>query len=142
MDTKVCSRCRKVLLISQFNAASGKADGLNTFCKICSSDFCKDHYRKNKKTYISRNKKLRSDNAKLLFDFLRDKKCLDCETTDTRVLEFDHVKTKRYNISYMINSNAWKSVLKEIENCEIVCANCHRIRTLTRENSWRIRLMV
>jgi hypothetical protein len=24
---------------------------------------------------------------------------------------------------------SWKAIKKEIEKCEVVCANCHRIRT-------------
>jgi hypothetical protein len=56
--------------------------------------------------------------------------CADCGNKNPIVLDFDHLKDKKYNISRMIHDGfSWKAILKEIEKCEVVCANCHRIRT-------------
>ena len=46
-------------------------------------------------------------------------------------LHFDHIKekgVKKNNISRMSN-HAIETVKKEIDKCELVCANCHSIRT-------------
>lgn len=67
-----------------------------------------------------------------LFEFLSTKKCLDCGEGDPVVLEFDHInpKTKFKKISKMLSGHySWKSVLGEINKCEIRCANCHRRKT-------------
>jgi hypothetical protein len=46
------------------------------------------------------------------------------------MLDFDHIKDKKYNISRMIHDGfSWKAIKKEVEKCEVVCANCHRVRT-------------
>lgn len=59
--------------------------------------------------------------------------CSDCGETNHIVLDFDHLHDKKYNISRMIHDGfSWKAILKEISKCEIVCANCHRIRTHNR----------
>ena len=59
--------------------------------------------------------------------------CMDCGETNPIVLDFDHLHDKKYNISRMIHDGfSWKAIKKEIEKCEIVCANCHRIRTYYR----------
>ena len=51
------------------------------------------------------------------------------------VLEFDHVTgEKSYNISNKIGQVPLESMMEEIGKCEIVCANCHRIRTAGRGN--------
>ena len=56
--------------------------------------------------------------------------CVDCGIKNHIVLDFDHLRDKRHNISQMIRENfTWKQIKKEIDKCEVVCANCHRIRT-------------
>jgi hypothetical protein len=62
--------------------------------------------------------------------------CLDCGTTDTRVLEFDHVRgEKLFNIGGI--RKGMKALEEEIAKCDVVCANCHRIRTYDRDKTWR-----
>lgn len=59
--------------------------------------------------------------------------CTDCGESNPIVLDFDHLKNKKYNISRMVHDGfSWKAIKKEIEKCEVVCANCHRIRTYNR----------
>ena len=56
--------------------------------------------------------------------------CTDCGEKNHIVLDFDHLKDKKYNVSRMIHDGfAWKAIRKEIDKCEVVCSNCHRIRT-------------
>jgi len=67
-----------------------------------------------------------------LLDFLSTKKCKDCDENDPIVLEFDHKNpSKKFKpVSIMLSGHySWESVLKEIEKCEIRCANCHRRKT-------------
>jgi hypothetical protein len=49
-------------------------------------------------------------------------------------MDFDHVRGEKISsVSHMITRNASKNaIFSEIEKCEIVCANCHRIRTKSR----------
>lgn len=61
--------------------------------------------------------------------------CADCGyNKDAYALQFDHIHgDKKKNVSDLIRSDyAWKTVLEEIEKCEVVCANCHAIRTKSR----------
>lgn len=67
-----------------------------------------------------------------LRDYLFDHPCVDCGETDPVVLEFDHIDTKSFDIAYGIRNNSWESVLREMDKCEVVCANCHRRRTSRR----------
>ena len=62
--------------------------------------------------------------------------CQDCGVTNPIVLDFDHLKDKKYNVSRMIHDGfSWAAIKKEIAKCEVVCANCHRIRTHNRLTS-------
>ena len=56
--------------------------------------------------------------------------CVDCGEDNHIVLDFDHLRDKKYNISRMIHDGfSWAAIKKEIAKCEVVCANCHRVRT-------------
>jgi hypothetical protein len=59
--------------------------------------------------------------------------CVDCGINNHIILDFDHLHDKKYNISRMIHDGfSWAAIKKEIAKCEVVCANCHRIRTHNR----------
>ena len=67
---------------------------------------------------------------KKLATIKEDSGCMDCGESNHIVLDFDHLKDKKYNISRMIHDGfSWAAIKKEIAKCEVVCANCHRIRT-------------
>ena len=45
-------------------------------------------------------------------------------------MDFDHVRgRKQANVAELINTLSKKRIDEEISKCEIVCSNCHRIRT-------------
>jgi hypothetical protein len=70
---------------------------------------------------------------KKLADLKTASGCTDCGENNHIVLDFDHIRDKKYNISRMIHDGfSWRAIMREIEKCEIVCANCHRIRTHNR----------
>lgn len=58
--------------------------------------------------------------------------CLDCgEDYPPFVLQFDHVRgEKKFTLSVdMASRKSLAAVRAEIAKCEVVCANCHLIRT-------------
>lgn len=64
--------------------------------------------------------------------------CTDCGEQDIRALEFDHVKAKSFAVmSALWNGRSLRGILREIENCEVRCANCHRLRTAERAGHFR-----
>lgn len=62
--------------------------------------------------------------------------CMDCGIKyPPYVMDFDHrdKKSKDIDVGRMINGGWSKEkVDKEIEKCDIVCSNCHRIRTYSK----------
>lgn len=62
--------------------------------------------------------------------------CAECGWSEwARGLDWDHVRgPKLTTIAILIGKiTPWDKVLAEMAKCEVVCANCHRIRTLVRE---------
>jgi hypothetical protein len=63
--------------------------------------------------------------------------CVDCGTSDIRVLEFDHVRgTKVASVGSMVRrGHALAAIRAEIAKCDVRCRNCHAIATITRKGS-------
>jgi hypothetical protein len=64
--------------------------------------------------------------------------CADCGfNSHPAALEFDHLpgSTKVRAVSLLLMGSL-KIVFEEIDKCEVVCSNCHRIRTSNRDQ-WR-----
>lgn len=60
--------------------------------------------------------------------------CADCGYRAHPVaLDFDHRpgETKRMGVS-QARKWSWTAIKTEVEKCDVVCANCHRIRTARR----------
>lgn len=67
-------------------------------------------------------------------DELKSAPCSDCGYTyPPYVMQFDHIGLdKAANISTLVANGASKLLHEELKKCELVCANCHAIRTHTR----------
>lgn len=134
---KICTKCGKEKFEKEF-AFKNKPKGIRrSHCSECHSTWFKKHYKENKQYYIDKSAintpKLRDIARNNLFTYLLDKECVDCGENDPVVLQFDHLRDKKDSISNMVsNLIKWESILKEIEKCEIVCANCHFRRTSKR----------
>jgi hypothetical protein len=71
---------------------------------------------------------------RLWLDGLKAKPCQDCGGTfPPECMDFDHKPgfEKRRKVAGLFTCSKAK-VLSEIEKCDLVCANCHRTRTVRR----------
>ena len=72
-----------------------------------------------------------------LLDQLRDVPCVDCgRRFPPCAMEFDHrdPSTKVAAVTRMISNAGWKRISAEADKCDIVCSNCHRLRTFVRRS--------
>ena len=90
-------------------------------------------YQKNKAKQAARNKHSSRSMAKFLQEE-KSKPCSDCGITyPYYVMQFDHTGTdKVMNIEKLSHEAGIETVKMEIAKCELVCANCHAIRTYNR----------
>lgn len=91
------------------------------------------HYVNNKAVYASRSLIARRERQAYV-DALRAGPCTDCKQTfHVCVMQFDHVRgTKVANISKLVKHTSLAGIKLELEKCELVCANCHAVRTWQR----------
>lgn len=84
-----------------------------------------------------RNEKQREPARILVQAILETTPCVDCGIDDWRVLEFDHVRGEKWRNICDIMLYPLDIIEAEIDKCDVVCANCHKIRTFKRAGSWR-----
>jgi hypothetical protein len=142
MANKVCSKCNAEKEISEFHWKNKKRGWRHGFCKDCHAAYRKVHYTKNRVKYLVKardwNKKQTQALRKFIFEYLSSHPCVDCGKEDIRVLDFDHEKKKLMGIAQMIrNCYSILAVQREIKNCQVRCANCHRIKTFVRGKFWK-----
>jgi hypothetical protein len=91
-------------------------------------------YRNHKDEQIQRVKQYSLKIREEVYQYKSSTPCMDCgQQYPYYVMEFDHVRGEKVaNIADMINKNTTLRVWDEIEKCELVCANCHRLRTHAR----------
>jgi hypothetical protein len=129
-----CSRCARDRPASSFNRFGA---GRQWWCRDC----FKAYYAERRAHHRSRNNALKAQRVReahiFVHEFLRNHPCVDCGESDAVVLEFDHRGPKRAEISTLVGRGVLEPVLtREMAQCEVVCANCHRCRTAER-HGWR-----
>lgn len=76
--------------------------------------------RRRKRAYVSAHKEARA--------------CVDCGVRyPAVVMDLDHrdPSTKVFGVSRMVNTFGLEKIKAELLKCDVVCANCHRLRTYT-----------
>lgn len=96
------------------------------------------YYERNRELEIARVRARQNGTTELLRE-LRGRPCADCGGTfDPHQMDFDHRDgtEKRFRLSSggaMLRSTS--TLLDEVAKCDVVCSNCHRIRTRARHES-------
>ena len=133
MALKHCSKCECEKDEIEFSRRRKNGLRLNQ-CKTCVKAYQAAHYHANKQQYFDRNAIYRKKVAELI-KAMKEKPCADCEQSyPPWVMDFDHreEEIKFKDISRLTGNSSLGIVLREIEKCDVVCANCHRQRTHAR----------
>lgn len=159
---KQCTRCGETKPLDEFHRHRGRSDGRYSQCRTCSSEVSRTpavkaaqaRYQQSAKRQRTKSA-FRQRHAERLrvqerVDSIRRRRerrawldhvklaagCIDCGyNAHPRALDFDHVGTDKVgNVGQMAHDLVAMSILlAEIAKCEVVCANCHRVRTAERE---------
>jgi hypothetical protein len=135
LTTRICCTCGVAKQMSEFAVKNKERGTRSTKCRSCQAAYSREHYRRNRPTYLQRaashRKVNREECRQQVFNYLTAHACIDCGEKDPIVLEFDHrdASIKRGSISRLISQLTWKAVELEITQCDVRCANCHRRRT-------------
>lgn len=137
MNLKKCTKCKEEKLLQEYSWRK-YLKTLMSCCKNCANEYAKKRYKKDpiaQKIRVYKTQRgLRKRNRDYIID-AKKKACTDCKITyPTYVMDLDHLPgtNKRFALSKMSRTYSLKEIQKEIDKCEVVCANCHRERTNNR----------
>lgn len=120
MTIKICNCCRSSKPISEFYTKTKVAGGkkyLNSNCKKCEC--------RRTKSFYSRFARIKKQNA---VDY-KGGKCSRCGYNRClTALEFHHrnPKEKDPKLKQFCRRTLNQKIKQELDNCDLVCANCHR----------------
>ena len=142
LGIRTCRVCGETKPLVEFPYRSVRRQTRQWICLLCQRDYTNEWYSHNRKRQIA-NAKKRSRHATAdlwnrVREYLLDHPCVDCGESDPGVLDFDHLRDKKANISTLVQSGvSWESLAHEIAKCEVRCANCHRRRTARKGRYYR-----
>lgn len=90
------------------------------------------YYKNNVKRQLVRNKLKKDQIREYIHLYKEFRGCMDCGNKfPYYVLDLDHrdPSVKEFTPSRLWKNNSWTKVNLELEKCDVVCANCHRLRT-------------
>lgn len=129
--TKFCGKCEQTKTTDEFHR---RGKGLQPYCKTCKKENDAEYRRANMPYFVEKAKAQRVEVAKW-YAALKDKPCNDCGGKfDPVCMQWDHLPqySKSANVSNLAKTGRKSAVLAEIKKCELVCANCHALRTKNR----------
>jgi hypothetical protein len=135
---KICKKCNIEKSLNDFHKKSKAKDGYQTWCKICNRESRRDYYSLNSKRELKRNRSWEQKEWEW-YNSLKTGPCGDCGLCyHPAAMQWDHLPLydKVDCVSNLMRtSRGRQKVIEEIAKCELVCANCHAIRTWTRRVS-------
>lgn len=127
MITRVCKDCGKELPLEKFATCKRNKLGKMYVCRSCVKNRDHKRYLKDKDRILARTAQTKKELGEWFLEIKKDLKCEKCGETHPACLQFHHLdpSKKEGNISGMFWRKDREHVLKEIEKCIVLCANCH-----------------
>lgn len=125
---KICTACHIEKDMAEFRKDRTQKDGYQPRCKLCVRARSAELYSSTYKASIrERDAAIRAANVAKILEYKQAHPCVKCGEAEPICLDFHHVdgSTKDFALSSG-KQRSWAKILKEIEKCVVLCANCHR----------------
>jgi hypothetical protein len=141
LDTQLreCSVCKISKPLDCFHR---RADGYQAWCKDCKRAYDAAYHARRRPLRLIQKRERKQGLVAWIRELKSSQPCTDCgRRFHPAAMTFDHLPgtTKRDDVSNLLYAGYRKLLLEEIAKCELVCANCHAIRTFLREEQARNR---
>jgi len=134
-----CARCHEEKAYKEFYRDGSRSCGYGNTCKVCDNEKNKENSAKRreerrKEKYLLGKGRTFIEDTETRIKELRSVPCMDCGNSFPSIcMDFDH----RVPSLKLFAISAWRgyspaAIENEIAKCDVVCSNCHRIRTQSR----------
>ena len=128
---KQCSSCKKNKLPKEFSPARLGKDGMDSRCKECNSARYAAWYKINRKRAIESARRVQRSKRQFVDSYKITNGCQSCGFKGhPAALDLHHLnrENKVDGVCRLVQSRSLEVIKMEMEKCEILCANCHRIK--------------
>ena len=137
METKTCPQCHQDLPLSEFGVRTNGRP--QHWCRKCHRVYQRKYYEEHQDYYA----KLIAERVERNRSMVREAKsvlCAECGCSSPHyVMDFDHRpgEKKCFALANAMGQTriSAERLRAEIAKCDVVCANCHRIRTYERRKA-------
>lgn len=127
---KVCNKCQKEKENDQFHSSKRTTDGLFVYCKQCRKEYDQKRHDKLRPQILVQKKKRKKELGEWLAAYKAKISCVKCGFSHPAAIDFHHrdANDKRITIGDIKSQGlSIKYLQEEIDKCDALCANCHRI---------------
>lgn len=128
-----CAKCRKWKGPADYHDSH---TGQFSYCRECRREYDRTYYaERGKDARKQRQRAHIARNLEWLAELKRGIPCADCGGVfPTPIMHWDHLpgSLKIDSVSALARERSRTLVLEELKKCELVCANCHAVRTAQR----------
>lgn len=128
MKEKTCSKCRRVLSLSDFPKNKTNKDGYGYNCKKCQRQYVKIHYEENVEYYVEKSQRYKKEMHEWFNELKKTFKCNRCGENHRSCVGL-YYKPNMFRLKVISRAirSGWSQdrTLKEIDKkYEVLCANC------------------
>jgi hypothetical protein len=136
VDTKFCPRCQCTKPVDAFHR-SNRRDGRQVYCKTCRKTYDAGYHRTWGEKRRAQKREWQRRRAAWFRSLKEGRPCTDCGAIlDPAAMHWDHLPgvEKTGDVGDLARRAPRERILTEIAKCELVCANCHAVRTVARQS--------
>ena len=129
---KRCGSCELTKPLSEFHR---RGPGHQTWCKACRRTYDRDYHRRTRPIRLAQKRLQHRRISEWYRELKSSTPCADCgRTFHHAAMSWDHLPghVKVDDVSSLVSRHNRSLILAEIAKCELVCANCHAVRSYER----------
>ena len=138
-----CPKCQQNKALEEFGWRDKAHQKVQSYCRDCTRQawvrwYSDERNRQHHLGLVATRRRRRLQRHQALVRELKSVPCADCgQTFPFYVMDFDHSGSdveKEGEVSSFVYHSGTSRLMAEVAKCQVVCANCHRIRTYKRLN--------
>ena len=129
---KLCRKCGLSRPLSEFHRRG--ASGTQAWCKPCRRDYDRAYHFRTRPLRLAQKQRRRKQLTNWYRSLKSSVACADCGRH--AAMEWDHLpgSEKVAEVSTLFRRGRMRALRTELAKCELVCANCHAVRSFERIN--------